>query len=80
MSIGTLSYFDILTKKNRLSDGRSGEGGDRGAREAVAAHNAIMRSLMCDLADSTTARDAEADRPAPTPGRVETWHDRPPLL
>jgi hypothetical protein len=39
-----------------------------------------VRSLMCDLADFTTARDAEADRPAPTPERVETWRDRPPLL
>jgi hypothetical protein len=80
MSIGTLSYFDILTKKNQISDGRPGEVGDRGAYEAIAAHNAIMRSVICDLADFTTARDAETDRPAPTPGRVETWRDRPPLL
>jgi hypothetical protein len=80
MSIGTLSCFDILTKNFQLSDGRPGEVDYRGACEAIAAHNAIMRSLICDLADFTTARDAEADRPAPTPERVETWRDRPPLL
>jgi hypothetical protein len=84
MSIGTLNTFDLLATRFRPADTRPGEICERESyeriKQAFDAHNGIMRDMIADLADFTTARDAEMSRLAPMPERVETWRDRPPLL
>lgn len=62
MAVGTLTTFDMLATRFQIANERLTDIGEEAAYKAIADlladHNAIMRSLMSDLADTTTARDA----------------------
>jgi hypothetical protein len=62
MPVGTLTTYDMLATRFQIANTRLSEIGEDQAYKAIADlladHNAIMRSLVGDLAEFTTARDA----------------------